>query len=132
VQDLAFFGGPVSAPGYDYHAIAATAGVGQRLELRLPVPFPGFSLGRFGRVPARATLAPYAHVLLARPVNALVRGDSAPALVRGWGEAWRGYPSVGIGLFTLFDVLRFDVARGLRDGRWTFNVDVTRDFWRVL
>jgi hypothetical protein len=32
----------------------------------------------------------------------------------------------------VFDVLRFDVARGLRNGRWTFSVDVGRDFWSVL
>ena len=25
-----------------------------------------------------------------------------------------------------------DVARGLRNGRWTFSVDVGRDFWSVL
>ena len=42
------------------------------------------------------------------------------------------YPSAGVGLLTLFDLVRFDVARGLRSGRWTFSVDMTRDFWAVL
>jgi hypothetical protein len=42
------------------------------------------------------------------------------------------YPSVGVGLLTLFDLLRFDVAKGFRDGRWAFSVDVIRDFWSIL
>ena len=35
-------------------------------------------------------------------------------------------------LMPFFDLLRVQVARGLRRGRWTFNVDVSRDFWGVL
>ena len=42
------------------------------------------------------------------------------------------HPSIGIGILTLFDLLRFDVARGTRDGRWSFYVDVTRDLWSIL
>jgi hypothetical protein len=41
-------------------------------------------------------------------------------------------PAVGLGAIGLFNLLRADVARGLRDGRWMFSVDVTRDFWRIL
>jgi hypothetical protein len=64
------------------------------------------------------TLAPYGHaVFLARPIG--VRAA-------GW------YPSLGAGALLLFDALRLDVGRGLRDGRWTFNVDVTPELWRVL
>jgi hypothetical protein len=48
------------------------------------------------------------------------------AIETGW------YPSVGVGLIALFDLLRIDVAKGLRDGRWTWNVDITRDFWRIM
>ncbi|MGZ8457054.1 MAG: hypothetical protein ACXWZ4_10690, partial [Gemmatirosa sp.] len=89
-------------------------------EWRTPVPFPSISLGRYGRSPARATLAPFAHaVYLARPSE----GRSGQG---GWS------PSLGAGAYVFFDLLRLDVARGLRDGRWTFSVDVTRDFWRVL
>jgi hypothetical protein len=29
-------------------------------------------------------------------------------------------------------LLRVDVARGLRDGRWTFSLDVGRTLWAVL
>jgi hypothetical protein len=42
------------------------------------------------------------------------------------------YPSVGAGFLTPFDLLRIDVARGLRNGRWTFSIDVSRQFWSVL
>ena len=55
-----------------------------------------------------------------------VRFGPNAALSGGWHE------SVGLGVLTLFDALRFDVARGLRGGRWTFAVDFTRDFWRIL
>jgi len=40
--------------------------------------------------------------------------------------------SAGLGLLLLFDLVRLDVAHGFRDGRWTFSVDVSRDFWPVL
>ena len=49
-------------------------------------------------------------------------GDSRP----GW------HPSLGVGVLTFFDLVRIDVARGTRDGRWTFGIDVTRDFWPIL
>ena len=42
------------------------------------------------------------------------------------------YPAVGIALTPLFDLLRVQVARGLRGGRWTVNVDVAREFWGIL
>ena len=42
------------------------------------------------------------------------------------------FPSVGVGLLTPFDLLRVDVGRGLRDGRWTFSLDIAREFWSVL
>jgi hypothetical protein len=43
------------------------------------------------------------------------------------------YPSVGAGFLTPFNLLRIDVARGVgRGGRWTFNIDVSREFWRIL
>jgi hypothetical protein len=128
-QELVFFGGPTTGPGYEFHELVGAIGLSQRLEWQLPVPFVAVPLGRFGRSPARAMLAPFANL-------ALVGGDHDPVRrtipsrgpVRGAG----GYPSVGVGLLTLFDVLRFDVARGLRDGRWSFSVDLARDFWKIL
>jgi hypothetical protein len=119
-QEHVFLGGPVTAPGYDFHHFAARLGASQRIEWRMHVPFVPISLGPFGRSPASATLAPY--------LNTVYVSDAAPfaAHARGW------YPSAGIGLFVLFDVLRFDVARGLRDGGWMFSVDVTRELWGAL
>jgi hypothetical protein len=29
-------------------------------------------------------------------------------------------------------MLRIQFARGLRNGRWSFDVDVSRDFWGIL
>ena len=45
---------------------------------------------------------------------------------------WSSYPSVGVGVIGFFDLLRIDVARTLRGGRWLFSVDAARDFWKVL
>ena len=42
------------------------------------------------------------------------------------------YPSVGIAVQPFFDLMRFQLARGLRNGGWGLNVDVTRDFWGIL
>jgi hypothetical protein len=123
VQELAYFGGPVTAPGYRFHELVGLGGATQRLEWRTPVPFVPFSLGRYGRAPASATLAPYANVVYLHRAATRYEG---PARGAGW------YPSLGVGAYTFFDLVRFDVARGLRDGRWLFSVDVTRDFWRVL
>ncbi len=120
-QEWLYFGGPVSAPGYRYHEFAASAGMTARAEWRLQVPAPALSLSRFGRIPGRATLAPFAQATYAR--RALAADITHPE---------GAYPSVGIGLLPLFDLLRFQVARGLRHGTWTFNVDVTHDFWGLL
>jgi hypothetical protein len=66
------------------------------------------------------TLAPYAQTLYVHHVRNPGSGR----------EGW--HPALGLGGLFFFDILRLDVARGLRDGRWTFGVDVNRDFWGVL
>jgi hypothetical protein len=119
-QDLVYFGGPITGPGYGYHAFSGNLGVDQRVEWRHPlwaIPIP---LGRFGSMSMPVTVAPF--------VQGIWMGSSGPnaAFSAGWHE------SVGLGVLTLFDALRFDVGRGLRGGRWTFAVDITRDFWRIL
>ena len=113
-------GGPVSGPGYDYHQFAGRVGGTARVEWRAHVPFVGMSLGPYGHAPASATLAPFATVIYTADSPSFAR---TPA---GF------YPAVGIGALVFFDIVRFDVARGLRRGRWTFSVDVTRDLWRIL
>ena len=128
-QHLVYLGGPVTGPGYQFHEFAGRAGISQRLEFRTPIPFPAIPLGRYGRTPAQITLAPYAHFLRSqgpetrrfKPVD-----HEFGYSVTGW------YPSVGIGALSVFDLLRIDVARGLRDGRWMFSMDVGRDFWQIL
>ena len=119
-QHLVYLGGPTSGPGYEFHEFVGRGGVSQRIEWRFLAPFVPIPLGRYGRVPGTVTLAPFA--------TAVWIDRSAPfkPARQGW------YPALGLGALTIFDVLRLDVARGLRDGRWTFSVDVGRDFWSVL
>jgi len=119
-QHLVYLGGPTTGPGYDFHEFVGRGGISQRIEYRFLSPFVPIPLGRFGTAPGTVTLAPFA--------TAVWVNRSAPfkPATQGW------YPSLGLGALTVFDVLRLDVARGLRSGRWTFSVDVGRDFWSVL
>jgi hypothetical protein len=119
-QQLVYLGGTVTGPGYDFHEFVGTSGLSARFEWQMPAPFPAVSLGRFGRAPARMTLAPHFSVVA---IN-----GGAGAFRRGHGL----YPSAGLGALTVFDILRIDVARGLRNGRWTMSIDLNRDFWPVL
>jgi hypothetical protein len=119
-QDLIRGGGPVTAPGYAPHQFASTKLLSQRLEWHLPVPFPSTSIGRWGHSPGRATLAPYAGVLVREERDGAGNRSSV------------GYPSVGTALLLFFDLIRLDVAKGIRNGRWSFGVDLTRDLWRIL
>jgi hypothetical protein len=122
VQEFVYLGGPTTAPGYEFHELVGGIGASQRVEGRVAIPFPAFPLGRYGSSGQSATLAPFAHTAYVARVSSSVRGDR--------GAGW--YPAVGVGLLTVFDLLRFDVAKGLRDGRWSFSVDVIRDFWSIL
>jgi hypothetical protein len=127
VQELVYFGGPVSLPGYDLHEVAGRYGSSTRLELRIPVPFVAIPLGRFGRIPGRARLSPYVSAgVVGGAVDCVVTVGRCPTLTEGV------YPSAGVALLTIFDLLRLDVGRGLKDGRWMFNVDLSRDFWSIL
>ena len=119
-QALALFGGPVTGPGYDFHQFAARSGLSTRVEWRQVVVRAPVSLGRYGHVSTPITLAPFAQGIW-------VHGRA------GYQPNAEGFfPALGVGLLTAFDVLRFDVARGLREGRWTFGVDVSPEFWRVF
>lgn len=119
-QDLVRAGGPVTAPGYGAHQFVSRALVSQRLEWQFPVPFPPIPVGRWGRSPGKATLAPLTAIVVQEERDASGQRSAA------------GYLSVGAGLLVFFDLVRFDVARGLRNGRWTFGVDLSRDLWRIL
>ncbi len=117
VQAAVVAGGPLSAPGYRFHSLRGDAAVLQRLEWERRVPFVPMRLGRFGQVPSSLVLAPYLHQATLR---------------HGVAGGWHGYPSAGIGIIGLFDLLRVDVARPLRGRGWLFSIDVSREFWLVL
>ena len=119
-QHLVYLGGPTTGPGYDFHEFVGRGGVSQRIEYRFLAPFLPIPLGRFGRAPGTVTLAPFAAGVW------IDRSVAFKTPRQGW------YPSIGLGALTVFEVLRLDVARGLRDGRWTFSADIGRDFWSVL
>jgi hypothetical protein len=124
IQDAIYLGGPVTGPGYDYHAFVGALAGSEHVEWRFPIPAPAITLGRYGTTPHTVTLAPFVHLVY------LDRPDPIPMRVSMTDEGW--YPSVGLGLLALWDVVRFDVARGLRDGRWTFSFDVSRDLWGIF
>ncbi len=119
-QELIFLGGPVSAPGYDYHQLSARAVVSERIEWRHPLFAIPLSLGRYGHLRMPVTLAPFGQVI----------GTLSPSRNSVTPEGWFG--TVGVGVLTVFDLIRIDVARGLRNGRWTFSLDFSRDLWRIL
>lgn len=114
-QELLYAGGPITAPGYAFHQFEATGMAQARVELRRIGPFVPVPLGRWGRLPGTATWAPYAGVV-----------------ATSTDDPWKGYPLVGLGIEPFLQLVRIDVARGLRDGRWRFGVDVSRDFWPIL
>lgn len=115
-QDFVFLGGPVSAPGYSYHEFVGRLSLTEHLEWQLPVSVPVLPLSRY-TIP---TFIPFVH--------AAYIDQRAPfaAPRQGW------YPAVGLGLSGVFNLVRLDIARGLRNGRWTFDFDVSHDFWGIL
>jgi hypothetical protein len=121
VQYETWLGGPITLPGAGFHALRGRTGVSQRIEWQHGVPGPTIPLGRYGRVPGEIVLAPFVVVGYTD-----ARTSTASAADRGVHTA------VGVGGIGLFNLLRVDVARGLRSRRWLFSVDVTRDFWRIL
>ena len=121
-QELVRFGGIVTGPGYAYHQFAGRVAISQRAELRLPVPFISLPLLGYGRSPGRATLAPYGHLTCVgerEQVGAVPLEDGC-------------FPSLGVAFTALFDLLRFDLAYGFRDGGWRFGVDAGRIVWGIL
>jgi hypothetical protein len=118
-----FAGGPTSAPGYPVGVIQGDAVASVRAELRFAAPFVRVPLRQFGTAPARMVLVPFVHAVGATGVTPQSTGD----------QRFNGiYPSVGIGGLFIFDLIRVDVARGLRKGQWMFNIDVDRAFWGIL
>lgn len=120
-QEYIYAGGDVSGPGYAYHAFAGRVTGTARLEWQFPVPAPAIPLGRYGTTPARIILAPF------MTATYLDGAATFRPLATGW------YPAAGLGGIVLFDLVRIDVARGLRpNGQWTVWADLIPDFWGVL
>lgn len=120
-QWLLFAGGPWTAPGYDFHSFATRAYVSQRFEVRQPIPFVAIPLGKYGKAPPHITLAPFVQA-----IGVAVGTSDVATPVSGV------YPSVGMGALFFFDLVRADVARGLRNGQWRFSIDIDRSFWGIL
>ena len=132
-QDLVYFGGPVSAPGYDYHSLVSDMGFTQRIEWRHSDAVSSFSLGRFGHVPAQGTFAPYVHVvgLGHEPVRSATKSRRCvrhsrrhmPSLAR------RPLPVARRRLSSRHSTSSASTSRSgvARGGRWIFDVDVSRD-----
>jgi hypothetical protein len=118
LQEAFALGGPITAPGYRFHELRAERFVSGRVEGRFRTPFPALPLGRFGRIPGSATVAPF--------VGAAWLDRVRTSAGSGW------WPSAGLGWIGVFDLIRLDVARGLRDGRWRLTADISRDFWPIL
>lgn len=116
-QELVRLGGIISGPGFSYHQFVGKEALSQRVEWRVPVPFISIPLLGYGRSPARATLAPYGHLACV--------GD------REGGEPGC-FPSLGLGFSAIYDLVRFDVAYGFREGGWKFGVDAGRALWGIL
>ena len=115
-QRLFLLGGRGTVPGYRFRPWG-----GDRVLL--------------GRVGGAADLAP--------PwIRARVRASAGWTEIGGAGERAAGRlgvdgsgglrPSGGAGLGLFWDLLRVNVDRGLRDGRWSLNVSVDPEFWPVL
>lgn len=122
-QWLQFAGGPWTGPGYGFHSFVGRSILSPRIEWRFPVPFPSVPLGRYGKAPARAQLAPFVQAVL-------LSGASDDARVSRYQDGV--YPAVGVGALLFYDLLRVDVSRGLHRGTWRFAIDVDRAFWGVL
>jgi hypothetical protein len=118
-QDQLRAGGPVSGPGYPLHHFEGSALLSQRVEWQVPVAFPSIPLGRWGATPGSARVAPFGTIVIQR---------TGPPSARRIA----GYPSAGVALLAFFDLIRIDLARGLRDGRWSIGVDLSRDLWSIL
>ncbi len=122
-QWLQLGGGPWSGAGYAFHSLAGRQLFSPRVEWRVPVPFFSVPLGKYGASPARMQLMPFAQAVM-------LGGTSADARISPRGDGV--YPSVGLGALLFYDLLRVDVSRGLREGRWQFAIDVDRMFWGIL
>jgi hypothetical protein len=62
-------------------------------------------------------------------VQAIATASGISAMPSRVSGVW---PSAGTGVLFFFDLMRIDVAKGLRDGAWRFAIDIDRGFWGIL
>ncbi len=106
-QELPLLGGRETLPGYAFRGFVGRAHALARAEATLPLRPPWVSL---------------------RAVAALGWVGGTPAgLPEGWPATGTDglRPSLGVGVALGWDVLRLDLARGLRDGDWELVFSVT-------
>ena len=117
-QQLVYFGGPVTGPGYDYHQFVGRAAVSQRIEWQHDVSLVPVPVGSLGKVPSFTKAMMYIQAVGVAP---LVGGSAI-------------YPALGVATELFSGLIRVDVARGLRgrDGRWTVEIDAGRAYWNIL
>lgn len=119
-QALFPVGGRGTARGYEFHRFAGNYYAAASVELSAPLRSPWLRWHAFGDA-----------------AWADSDEDAAEAL-RLWSTAERAgptrgvRPSVGLGLGVIYDVLRFQGARGLRDGTWEWIVTVHPALWPWL
>lgn len=119
-QARVMLGGPVTAPGYDVHALRGMSGASARAEWRVRAGSFPLSLGRFGTTRVPIVAAPLAQV-------AVITGENPTGPRARWAR------SVGLGLISFHDLIRLDITRGIdASGRWAVQLDFGRLFWPIL
>jgi hypothetical protein len=123
-QALFPVGGRGTVRGYPFHAFAGDRYVAASAEISFPLRSPWLRLHAFGDVAwADAT---------ARGRRALAEWNADAAGTEAAGPTRGLRPAAGAGVGFLYDVLRVETARGLRDGRWEWIVTVHPALWPWL
>lgn len=123
-QHRFLLGGRNTLPGYEYRSFGGDAFALVDASVGRDVAWPWLRLHASAALGAAASLAEEADLAGTEPVD----------WRRDWGvgptDGLR--PSVGIGAGMLWDILRLDIARGLRDGEWQFLFSVSDRLWGLL
>jgi hypothetical protein len=121
-QQYFVFGGRNTLPGYEYRSFAGNAFALAEAEVSRDIAFPWIRLRATAGLGVADVIEPDAPRL----------GGVSP--LDDWNvDTTDGLrPSLGVGVGLLWDVVRIDVARGLRGGEWQLNVSVDPRLWGIL
>jgi hypothetical protein len=114
-------GGRGTLPGEGFRAWGGRRAALGRLDLSLPLPFPGIPLGSFGSTGGHARLGAFA-----------AAGWAAGDVSGPWRPSGELRPVVGGVLEVFQELLRAELGYSLRDSRFGFSIDVQRTFWAIL